>query len=84
MDQSVWEMHVIPSFDMQAYSVPIHCTDIARNFGPVNGQCVPTRAFDHKKDSANTSSIHVPYNLIDLQLLILGTAPNLFTLHTPQ
>ena len=53
--QIVWEMHVICQVlgCMHAYPLPIHCTEILRNFGALNGQWVPTRAFIHKRKARN-------------------------------
>ena len=38
---------------MHACPLPIHCTEIPRNFGALNGQWVPTRAFIHKRKAQN-------------------------------
>ena len=60
MDQFVWEMCVMPSFELYARVLIAH--SLRRNFGAVNGQWVPMREFSHKRESAN---LHFPYNPID-------------------
>ena len=70
---------------MHAYSMPIHCTETVQNFGGVNGQWLPTRAFSHKRESANLHIACISHAIRSiLQVLIFGIAPNLFTLHAAQ
>ena len=70
---------------MHTYSLPIHCAETVRNFGSVNGQWVPMRAFSHKKESANLHIACISHTIRSiLQVFIFGIAPNLLTLLAPQ
>ena len=84
MDQSLWEMHVMPSFVLYARVLTAHslrrnCPKLRRSEWAVG---IPTREFSHKRERAQTFISHTIRSI--LQVLIFGIALILLTLHVPQ
>ena len=79
MDQSVWEMHVMPSFVLYARVLTAH--SLRRNCPKLRRSGYP-RVNSATKRRAQTFISHTIQSI--LQVFIFGIALNLLTLHAPQ
>ena len=79
MDQSVWEMHVMPSFVLYARILTAH--SLRQNCPKLRRSGYP-RVNSATKGRAQTFISHTIRSI--LQVLIFGIALNLLTLHAPQ
>ena len=86
MDQFVWEMHAMPSFEL--YSRVLTAHSLSRNCPKLRHSkwAVGTHAcIQPQKESANLHIACISHIIRSiLQVLIFGIAPNLLTLHAPQ
>ena len=86
MDQFVWEMHAIPSFESYARVLTAH--SLSRNWPKLwrSEWAVGTQAcIQPQKGERKPSHACISHTIRSiLQVLIFGIAPNLLTLHAPQ